>query len=86
MIYLSWFMLMSTREIVLLPSLLLYVPACSHPIIVLFSPAAFPLCVHRSSSSGGAGYIGSHTCVELIKAGEKVSPIIIIIRLQAVPW
>lgn len=23
--------------------------------------------------TGGAGYIGSHTCVELIKAGEKVS-------------
>lgn len=22
--------------------------------------------------TGGAGYIGSHTCVELIKAGEKV--------------
>lgn len=25
--------------------------------------------------TGGAGYIGSHTCVELIKAGEKVSTI-----------
>lgn len=22
--------------------------------------------------TGGAGYIGSHTCLELIKAGEKV--------------
>lgn len=22
--------------------------------------------------TGGAGFIGSHTCVELIKAGEKV--------------
>lgn len=43
---------------------------------LLYSPlTSFP---HFSCTSllllGGAGYIGSHTCVELIKAGEKVRP------------
>ena len=30
------------------------------------------MAVKRVLVTGGAGYIGSHTCLELIKAGEKV--------------
>eukprot|EP00903_Cladosiphon_okamuranus_P021315 g19586.t1 len=39
--------------------------------LALFCPGSMAFAA-RVLVTGGAGYIGSHTCVELIKAGEKV--------------
>lgn len=58
-------------RLVLRPSLLC-VLACGPSPFVFISRAIFPLPCTSRLLSGGAGYIGSHTCVELIKAGEKV--------------
>lgn len=68
------FMLMMLTRTACCVQLSLCVPACSSPTLVLISGAVLPLRATLSLSpfSGGAGYIGSHTCVELIKAGEKV--------------
>lgn len=33
--------------------------------------------------TGGAGYIGSHTCLELIKAGEKVREVALLSRCHS---